>query len=95
MSEQLEPVRTIDGCEGWFVKADYAPPVPPKRWKMAVITLIALYPTVLGLSVALKPLTHAWPMPISMLVNVGLTIPVMTWVLMPALTDRLGPWLRR
>jgi antibiotic biosynthesis monooxygenase (ABM) superfamily enzyme len=33
--------------------------------------------------------------PLAMLVTMGLTIPLMTWVVMPALTTRLGPWLRR
>ena len=40
-------VRSVDGWEGWFVTPGYAPPVPPKRWKMAVITPGALYPLVL------------------------------------------------
>jgi len=42
-------VRTVDGWEGWFVTPDYAPPTPPRRWKMALITLSALYPIVLTL----------------------------------------------
>lgn len=90
-----ETVRTVDGWEGWFVAPGYAPPVPPKRWKMALLTLAALYPVVLGLTVGLRPLTGAWGLPLGMLLTMGLTIPLMTWVLMPALTNRLGPWLRR
>ena len=35
-------VRTVDGWEGWFVEPGYAPPEPPRRWKMAAITLAAL-----------------------------------------------------
>lgn len=87
-------VRTVDGWEGWFVTPGYAPPTPPKRWKMAVITLAALYPIVLGLSSALRPLVGGWPLPVALLLSLGLTIPLMTWVVMPALTTRLGSWLR-
>lgn len=90
-----EQVRAVDGWEGWFVSPGYAPPVPPQRWKMALLTFAALYPVVLGLGIALKPLTHTWPLPVGMLLTMGLTIPFMTWVLMPALTNKLGPWLRR
>lgn len=88
-------VRTIDGWEGWFVNPGYAPPAPPQRWKMAVITLGALYPIVLLLTLALGPLTGGWPLPLAMLLTMVLTIPLMTWTVMPAVTTRLGPWLRR
>jgi antibiotic biosynthesis monooxygenase (ABM) superfamily enzyme len=27
--------------------------------------------------------------------TIGLSVPVMTWIVMPALTKRLGAWLRR
>lgn len=88
-------VRSVDGWEGWFVTPAYAPPAPPRRWKMAVITLGALYPIVLALLTALRPLTRGWSLPVVMLLTMGLTIPLMTWVVMPRLTARLGPWLRR
>jgi len=87
--------RTVDGWEGWFVTPGYAPPTPPRRWKMALITLCALYPMVLGLPIVLRPLTQDWPLPLGILLAMSLTIPLMTWVVMPSLTARLGPWLRR
>lgn len=40
---------------------------------------------------ALRPLTGDWPLPVGMLLTMGLTIPLMTWFVMPALTTRLGP----
>lgn len=88
-------VRSVDGWEGWFVTPGYAPPVPPQRWKMAVITLGALYPLVLMLSTVLRPLIGAWPLPVGLLLSLALTVTLMTWVVMPMLTTRLGPWLRR
>jgi hypothetical protein len=88
-------VRTVDGWEGWFVTPGYAPPAPPRRWKMAAITFGALYPLVLGLALLLRQLAGGWPLPVAMLLTMALTIPLMTWVIMPALTGRLGPWLRR
>lgn len=87
--------RTVDGWEGWYVNPGYAPPAPPRRWKMAAITLGALYPIVLGLTLALGSVTRGWPLPLAMLLTMGLTIPLMTWSVMPALRTRLGPWLRR
>jgi uncharacterized protein len=87
--------RTVDGWEGWFVTSGYAPPVPPRRWKMAVITWGALYPVLLVLVTALLRVTAGWPIPLTLLLTTGLSVPLMTWVVMPALTGRLGPWLRR
>lgn len=88
-------VRTVDGWEGWFITPGYAPPTPPRRWKMALITFAALYPLLLALITVLRGLTGGWPAPLTMLLTLGLTIPLMTWVVMPLLTVRLGPWLRQ
>jgi antibiotic biosynthesis monooxygenase (ABM) superfamily enzyme len=88
-------VRAVDGWEGWFVTPAYAPPAPPRRWKMAVVTFAALYPLLLALITILRPVTGDWPVPLTLLVTLGLTIPLMTWLVMPLLTVRLGTWLRR
>ena len=88
-------VRTVDGWEGWFVTPGYAPPAPPRRWKMAVITFAALYPLLLVLITTLRRVIGTWPLPLTLLVTLGLTVPLMTWLVMPLLTVRLGSWLRR
>jgi antibiotic biosynthesis monooxygenase (ABM) superfamily enzyme len=88
-------VRAVDGWEGWFVTPGYAPPAPPRRWKMAVVTFAALYPLLLALITVLRPVIGGWPAPLTLLVTLGLTIPLMTWLVMPLLTVRLGAWLRQ
>jgi antibiotic biosynthesis monooxygenase (ABM) superfamily enzyme len=90
----LPEVRSVDGWEGWFVTSNYSPPVPPQRWKMAAVTLAALYPMVLALTLIFQSITRGWPLPLAMLLTMTLTIPLMTWVIMPRLTVWLGPWLR-
>jgi hypothetical protein len=88
-------VRSVDGWEGWFVTPGYAPPAPPRRWKMAVVTFAALYPLLLVLITVLRRIIGGWPLPLTMLVTLALIVPLMTWLVMPLLTVRLGPWLRR
>jgi uncharacterized protein len=88
-------VRSVEGWEGWFVEPGYAPPAPPRKWKMAAITLAALYPIALGLVTALRPVTEDWAVAAGLLLTIGLSVPLMTWIVMPALTRRLGAWLRR
>jgi antibiotic biosynthesis monooxygenase (ABM) superfamily enzyme len=88
-------VRAVDGWEGWFVTPGYAPPDPPRRWKMAVVTFAALYPLLLALITLLRPVIGGRPVPLTLLVTLGLTVPLMTWLVMPLLTVRLGAWLRQ
>jgi len=90
-----ERVRAVDGWEGWFVAPDYAPPTPPKRWKMALATFAGRYPVVLVMQVLLGPVTAPLPWPVALLVAMAVTVPVMTWAVMPLLTRPLGAWLRR
>lgn len=65
-----------------------------ERWP---VTFGGIHPIVLGLLLAPRPLTRGWPVPVGMLPIMGLTIALMTWVVMPRLklTAQLGPWLRR
>ena len=86
----------MDSWAGWFDPPSDAPSdAPPRRWKMALVTWAALYPILVGLVTALTPFAGGWPLPVVLLVTTGVMIPLMTWVIMPALTSRLGPWLRR
>ena len=48
---------------GLVRQAGLRPPAPPRRWKMAVITLGALYPIVPGLLASLRSFTGGWPLP--------------------------------
>jgi antibiotic biosynthesis monooxygenase (ABM) superfamily enzyme len=70
-----------------------ARPAPPPRWKMAVVTLIAVFPAVLGTNVfVISQLTSLSLIPRTFVLCVIVTI-LMTWVLMPRLMKLLGPWL--
>ena len=45
------------GLEAWFTLPDRPAPMhPPPKWKMALVTWVALRPMVVGLSYALAPL---------------------------------------
>ncbi|RSM86225.1 hypothetical protein DMH04_13680 [Kibdelosporangium aridum] len=70
-------------------------PTQPPRWKMAVVTLIAVFPAVLGTNViVISQLTGLALIPRTFVLCVIVTA-LMTWVLMPRLMKLLGPWLRR
>ncbi len=68
----------------------------PPRYKIAVLTWIALYPTITFFSwllTLLRPFDP--PLPLRTLVLTALLVPAMVFVLMPALTRLLEPWLHQ
>lgn len=84
-------MNVVHGFGGWFVTRDER---PPPRWKQAVAVLIALYPTTLTLGWLQRTLAPDVPWIPGLFVSNVLGIAVLTWVLMPALTKLLDPWLR-
>lgn len=85
-----EPVyRDLHGLEAWF----RSPSGPPPRWKMAVATLIGVFPTSAILGKTVGPLTHGWPFPVGPLVFSILMVSMLTWVVMPLVTRLLHHWL--
>jgi antibiotic biosynthesis monooxygenase (ABM) superfamily enzyme len=85
-----EPVyRQLHGLEAWFRSPHQSPP----RWKMAVVTLIGVYPTSLFLSFTIGEATHTWPNAARSLVFAASMVALLTWVVMPSVTRLLHHWL--
>jgi antibiotic biosynthesis monooxygenase (ABM) superfamily enzyme len=68
---------------------------PPPRWKMAIITWIAIYPIITILLLILGPviLGHL-PIPAVTLILSVTLVALMTFVVMPVLTRAFRPWLQ-
>lgn len=85
-----EPVyRQLHGLEAWF----RSPQNPPPRWKMALTTVLGVYPTSLLLTETVGRWVHAWPVPLRVAVVALLMVALLTWVVMPLVTRLLHPWL--
>jgi uncharacterized protein len=68
-------------------------PSPPPKWKMAIVTLTAVFPPVLLFNVTLIPYLQDVSVVIrSVVLCVGVTV-ITTWVMMPRLTRLLASWL--
>jgi antibiotic biosynthesis monooxygenase (ABM) superfamily enzyme len=85
--------QAVTGLEGWFTLPGQHSIVPPPRWKMAVATLLGVYPTSLLLGVAVVPFTHALPKLIQTLVIATCMVALLTWVVMPNVTKLIHSWL--
>jgi antibiotic biosynthesis monooxygenase (ABM) superfamily enzyme len=83
----------VSGLETWFTLPGQRAIVPPPRWKMALVTLLGVYPACLLLSVTVGHWVSTWPMSVSSLIIGALMVILLTWLLMPLLTRLLRHWL--
>ena len=81
--------RELNGLEAWFRSPGSTPP----RWKMAVATLVGVYPTSLVLGLTVAPLSRGLIMPLQALVIAICMVGLLTWVVMPFVTRVLRQWL--
>jgi hypothetical protein len=89
------PMRTqvLTGLESWFTLPTQPGAPPPPRYKMAIVTWITIFPLITGVVVATAPLLGSLPLVVRLAVTTGVTVPLMTWVVMPRVTRLLGRWL--
>ncbi len=86
--------RRLEGMEAWFRDPAAAAVVAPPKWKMALLLLIVLLPLTWAtsrLSVATLPDVPLLARTASLIVSIVL----MTWLVMPAVTRMLRGWLFR
>jgi antibiotic biosynthesis monooxygenase (ABM) superfamily enzyme len=81
--------RQLHGLEAWF----RSPHNPPPRWKMAVATLLGVYPTSLFLSLTVGEVVHTWPLLARSLVFTVGMVALLTWAVMPLVTRLIHSWL--
>lgn len=89
LTEGEPEYRQLQGLEAWF----RSPGNPPPRWKMAVATLLGVYPTSLLLSLTLGEALHGWPVAAKSLLIGAAMVALLTWVVMPFVTRILHHWL--
>lgn len=84
--------RLESGLEYWFTPA--SPTAAPATWKMAVVTVLAVWPVSIVVPWLLNPLMHNLAMPLqALLVAMGIVI-LLTWAVMPVLVRVLRLWLQ-
>ena len=83
--------RQLHGLEAWF----RSPQNPPARWKMALLTWIAVWPVSIAVRALLNPfIGQTAPHVIFAGVVAGGIVVVLTWVAMPLLVKVAHPWLQ-
>ena len=91
----IGPMQTsfVTGLESWFTLPGSPGTPPPPPYKMALLTWITIFPLITGVIVALGPLIKDLPLVPRLGITTAITVPLMTWVVMPRVTRFLRRWL--
>jgi uncharacterized protein len=91
--QQEAKVETLTGIEAWFSLPGKKGLLPPPRYKMFLITWLAVYAMLNILKYLISPLIGGLPFYISSLINSGIIVASLTYFIMPNLTKMLRLWL--
>jgi antibiotic biosynthesis monooxygenase (ABM) superfamily enzyme len=89
------PTRTslVTGLESWFTLPAQPGLAPPPPYKMALLTWITIFPLITVIVVITGPRLAGLPLVPRLGITTALTVPLMTWVVMPRVTRLLRRWL--
>lgn len=86
-------VQKLTGLEYWFTLPKTSLQTPPPRYKMAIVTFLALFPTIKFVDLILNPLSGVLNGTIHMAMSVIVSVILMTYVIMPLMIRLFKPWL--
>ena len=88
-------LQQLTGLETWFKLPGSNVPTmkPPPRWKMWLVSLVAVYPLVLSFQALVVPRMAGLPLPLRALLFPLVLLTLMTFVVMPTATRLLRRWL--
>ena len=90
LTEGQPAYRQLNGLEAWF----RSPQNPPPRWKMALLTWVAVWPVSMAVPAALNPLMgQSMPNVLFAGAVAGGIVLVLTWIAMPLLVRLARRWL--
>ncbi|MGH3305603.1 MAG: antibiotic biosynthesis monooxygenase [Streptosporangiaceae bacterium] len=78
--------RYVSGLEGWLVQPGSRALVAPARWRTIVVSAVGLLPLLEAVSYLLAPRLAGLPVWVRPLISVLVVIPLMQYVVMPALS---------
>ena len=88
-----ESIKLLTGLEPWFQLPAQPSHSPPRRYKQAILVWIGVASISLLVSPHVTALLTSWPWILRVLVNMGITVVLLTYWVMPFLTRRFQGWL--
>lgn len=90
--EGEDEVRKGTGLEFWFSLPEL-PAAHPSPHKMAVVLLVVVYTLVMTINLVLSSFANDWPTAARVFVTVFCQVLLMTYIVMPRVTQLLKNWL--
>ena len=84
-----ERYQRVSGLESFFTRS----PQPGPRWRMTVLTIVAVFAITSVMQQFVMPHLASWPLELRLVLSATVVVIVMGHVLMPALTRLLARWL--
>lgn len=91
--QEAEHIQALTGLETWFQLPRRSQKLPPKRYKMALLNWLAVFVTLSIVSRILAVLLAPFPPMLVRFLTVGTVVGLLTYVIMPRLTQLLRKWL--
>jgi len=88
-----QKVHRLTGLETWFTLPSRDGQPAPPRYKMAVVTWLAVFPTVLVIFTLFGPLLNLLPTVLRTLLFTLTMVSLMTYLIMPRMTRLFSFWL--
>jgi antibiotic biosynthesis monooxygenase (ABM) superfamily enzyme len=84
-----ERYARVDGLESFFTRS----PRPGPRWRMTVLTVVAVLAITSALQLLVMPYLTGWPLAARLLLSAVVVVLLLGHVVMPAMTRLLAGWL--
>lgn len=91
--EKPESIQTLTGLETWFSLPNKSFKSPPPKYKMALVTWLGVFITLAIVSRLLAPILSNLPILLNQLITTGLVVALLTYLIMPHLTQLFKRWL--
>lgn len=93
LTESPPNIQVLTGLETWFTLPGQAAIVPPPRYKMVLVTWLAVFPLITLISTVLQNQLSPFPIVMRVMVVTAIAVPTMTYLLMPQMTRLFAGWL--
>ncbi len=88
-----ESIKILTGLEPWFQLPGKPSQPSPRRYKQAILVWIGVVSISLLVSPHVNALLSSWPVVLRLLINMGITVLLLTYWVMPFLTRCFKNWL--
>lgn len=93
LTTQPPQIQTLTGLETWFTLPGQPSLTPPPRYKMAIVTWLAVFPLITAITTVLQNQLAPLPIVLRAMVVTAIAVPTMTYLLMPQMTRLFAGWL--